>query len=212
MIVKRQTFADRKTYFAVHHPLFSRVPYPIHLIARSSCFRRFWICRVNWAAQSRSVGGYQIVAQAVRLHIRQDTNSKSSKREIAVVRTMLQAKLHRARVTQCFLDYEGSCGIDEDLLEVSGILPNQYIEIYNVTNGERFCTYAIRGRRGSGEISLNGAAARKVALGDILIICAYSAYNEAEVASHQPVVVLIDENNQVREVIRPAVHQPSIAA
>jgi aspartate 1-decarboxylase len=125
---------------------------------------------------------------------------------------MLQAKLHRARVTQCFLDYEGSCGIDEDLLDVSGILPNQYIEIYNVTNGERFCTYAIRGRRGSGEISLNGAAARKVALGDILIICAYSAYSEAELASHQPIVVLMDENNQVREVLRPAVQQPSIAA
>jgi aspartate 1-decarboxylase len=93
---------------------------------------------------------------------------------------MLQAKLHRARVTQACLDYEGSCGIDEELLEVSGILPNQYIELYNVTNGERFCTYAIRGRRGSGEISLNGAAARRVAIGDILIICAYAAYSEAE--------------------------------
>ena len=76
-----------------------------------------------------------------------------------MIRTMLQAKLHRARVTQACLDYEGSCGIDEDLLELSGILPNQYIELYNVTNGERFCTYAIRGKRGSGEISLNGAAA-----------------------------------------------------
>jgi len=131
-----------------------------------------------------------------------------------VIRTMLQAKLHRARVTQACLDYEGSCGIDEELLELSGILPNQYIEIYNVTNGERFCTYAIRGRRGSGEISLNGAAARRVALGDILIICAYSTYNEAEIASHEPVVLLMDENNRVREVLRSsgAIHQPSPVA
>jgi len=131
-----------------------------------------------------------------------------------VIRTMLQAKLHRARVTQACLDYEGSCGIDEELLELSGILPNQYIEIYSVTNGERFCTYAIRGRRGSGEISLNGAAARRVALGDILIICAYSTYNEAEIASHEPVVLLMDENNRVREVLRSsgAIHQPSPVA
>jgi aspartate 1-decarboxylase len=117
-------------------------------------------------------------------------------------RTMLQAKLHRARVTQADLDYEGSCGIDEDLLDLSGIVPNQYIEIYNVTNGERFCTYAIRGKRNSGEISLNGAAARRAAIGDILIICAYSSYSEAELATHDPVVVLIDEKNRAREVIR----------
>ena len=131
-----------------------------------------------------------------------------------MIRTMLQAKLHRARVTQACLDYEGSCGIDDDLLDLSGILPNQYIEIYNVTNGERFCTYAIRGTRGSGEISLNGAAARRVALGDTLIICAYSAYNEAELASYQPIVLLMDESNRVREVIRTsgAVHASAVAA
>jgi aspartate 1-decarboxylase len=116
---------------------------------------------------------------------------------------MLQAKLHRARVTQACLDYEGSCGIDEDLLDASGILPNQYIEIYNVSNGERFCTYAIKGRRGSGEISLNGAAARKAAIGDVMIICAYSSYSEAELATYEPVVVLIDEHNRASEVIRP---------
>jgi aspartate 1-decarboxylase len=131
-----------------------------------------------------------------------------------VIRTMLQAKLHRARVTQACLDYEGSCGIDEELLELSGILPNQYIEIYNVTNGERFCTYAIRGQRRSGEISLNGAAARRVAIGDILIICAYSAYNEVELASHEPTVILMDENNRAREVIRAigTTERPSVAA
>jgi len=129
-------------------------------------------------------------------------------RRFPLIRTMLQAKLHRARVTQACLDYEGSCGIDEELLELSGILPNQYIELYNVTNGERFCTYAIKGKRGSGEISLNGAAARKAAIGDILIICAYSSYSEAELATHEPVVVLMNEQNRAREVIRAtaAVH------
>lgn len=131
-----------------------------------------------------------------------------------MIRKMLQAKLHRARVTQACLDYEGSCGIDEGLLESSGILPNQYIEIYNVSNGERFGTYAIRGQRGSGEISLNGAAARRVAIGDILIICAYSTYNEAELVAHEPVVLLMDENNRVREVFRTSGtgHAPAIAA
>lgn len=115
---------------------------------------------------------------------------------------MLQAKLHRVRVTQALLDYEGSCGIDEDLLQLSGILPNQYIEIYNVTNGERFCTYAIKAPRNSGDITLNGAAARRAALGDILIICAYADYTEAEVATHEPIVVLMDEHNRPKDVIR----------
>jgi aspartate 1-decarboxylase len=115
-----------------------------------------------------------------------------------VIRTMLQAKLHRVKLTQAVLDYEGSCGIDEALLEVSGIIPNQYIEIYNIANGARFSTYAIRAPRGSGEISLNGAAARLGAVGDLLIICAYSAYDEAEVARHKPVVVLVDDHNRAR--------------
>ena len=119
-----------------------------------------------------------------------------------MTRKMLQAKLHRARVTQAILDYEGSCGIDEQLLELSGILPNQYIEIYNVSNGERFNTYAIRAQRGSGDITLNGAAARRAAIGDILIICAYATYSEAEIARHEPTVVLMDEKNRAREVLR----------
>jgi aspartate 1-decarboxylase len=113
-----------------------------------------------------------------------------------MLRTMLQAKLHRARVTCADLDYEGSCGIDQALLDLSGILANQYIEIYNISNGERFSTYAISAPRGSGEISLNGAAARKAMVGDLLIIAAYSQYSEAELASYRPVVVLLDENNR----------------
>lgn len=110
--------------------------------------------------------------------------------------TLLQAKLHRVRVTEADLDYEGSCGIDEDLLDASGLRENQYIELYNVANGERFSTYIIKAARGSGAISLNGAAARKAMVGDLLIICAYSQYSEAEAAVHRPVVVLVDERNR----------------
>jgi aspartate 1-decarboxylase len=110
--------------------------------------------------------------------------------------TLLQAKLHRVRVTEADLHYEGSCGIDEALLEASGLRVNQYIELYNVSNGERFSTYIIKAPRGSGAISLNGAAARKAMVGDLLIICAYSQYTEAEAATHEPVVVLVDDKNQ----------------
>ncbi|HEY0683366.1 MAG TPA: aspartate 1-decarboxylase [Steroidobacter sp.] len=115
-----------------------------------------------------------------------------------MLRTMLQAKLHRVRVTQADLDYEGSCGIDEALLEASGLRENQYIELYNVNNGERFSTYIIKAPRGSGAISLNGAAARRAMVGDLLIICAYSQYSEAEIEKHEPIVVLVDEQNRPR--------------
>ena len=115
-------------------------------------------------------------------------------------KTMLQAKLHRVKVTHAALDYEGSCGIDEDLLQASGIVPNQFIDIYNVSNGERFSTYAIPAPRRSGEISLNGAAARLAAVGDLLIICAYSSYEAADLQAYSPVVVLVDEHNRVRAV------------
>lgn len=111
---------------------------------------------------------------------------------------MLQTKLHRAKVTHADLNYEGSCGIDRALLDASGLIPYQYIDIYNVSNGMRFSTYVIEAERGSGEISLNGAAARCAAVGDLLIICAYSEYDAAELASYEPVVVLIDEGNRAR--------------
>jgi aspartate 1-decarboxylase len=115
-----------------------------------------------------------------------------------MTKTMLQAKLHRVRVTEADLHYEGSCGIDGLLLEASGIREFQYIEIYNINNGERFNTYAIRAPRGSGTISLNGAAARRAMTGDLLIVCAYSQYAEAELEAYRPVVILVDERNQVR--------------
>lgn len=113
-----------------------------------------------------------------------------------MLKTFLQAKLHRVRVTEADLDYEGSCGIDELLLEASGIAAFQAIDIYNVTNGERFSTYAIKAPRGSGTISLNGAAARRAMVGDLLIVCAYTQYSDAELATYRPVVVLVDEHNR----------------
>ncbi len=110
--------------------------------------------------------------------------------------TLLQAKLHRVRVTRADLHYEGSCGIDEELLERSGIREFQHLEIYNIENGERLTTYALKSPRGSHEICLNGAAARKAAVGDHLIICAYSSYSEAEQAEYRPVIVVVDDNNR----------------
>lgn len=117
-----------------------------------------------------------------------------------MLRTMLQAKLHRATVTHADLQYEGSCGIDEVLLEAAGLREFQYIELYNINNGERFTTYIIKAPRGSGEVSLNGAAARKAAVGDLLIICAYSGYSEAELAGYHPTVVLLEDNNRIAHI------------
>ncbi|MDP1635920.1 MAG: aspartate 1-decarboxylase [Gallionellaceae bacterium] len=114
-------------------------------------------------------------------------------------RTMLQAKLHRVRVTQSELHYEGSCAIDDDLLDASGIREYQQIDIYNVTNGERFTTYAIRAERGSRTISVNGAAAHKAGPGDILIIAAYSGYSEMEMQKYHPTLVYVDEHNRIVE-------------
>lgn len=112
-------------------------------------------------------------------------------------RIMLRAKIHRATVTQADLHYEGSCGIDEDLLDAADIREFEKIELYNVNNGQRFSTYAIRGKRGSGEISLNGAAARCAHLGDLLIICTYAPLTDAEASGHVPKVVFVDDNNRI---------------
>jgi aspartate 1-decarboxylase len=112
-------------------------------------------------------------------------------------RTMLQAKLHRVCVTHSELHYEGSCAIDDNLLDASGISEYQQIDIYNVTNGERFTTYAIRAERGSGIISVNGAAAHKADPGDLLIIACYSLYNELELQQFHPQLVYVDKNNGI---------------
>jgi len=112
---------------------------------------------------------------------------------------MLQTKLHRATVTHSELHYEGSCAIDGSLLDLSGIREYQQIDIYNVNNGERFTTYAIRAEENSGTISVNGAAARRATAGDILIICAYSEYNEEELAVFKPRLIYLDDNNGVKD-------------
>ena len=111
--------------------------------------------------------------------------------------TLLKAKLHRVATTHAELDYEGSCAIDGDFLDAAGILDYEQIEIYNLGNGERFSTYAIRAEAGSRIISVNGAAAHKASVGDRLIICAYARMSEAEAASHKPSLVYFDENNHV---------------
>lgn len=112
-------------------------------------------------------------------------------------RIMLKAKLHRVHVTHAELHYEGSCAIDDDLLDAADIREYQQIDIYNVTNGERFSTYAIRAQRGSGVISVNGAAAHKAGPGDILIIASYAMYSELELQKHHPQLVYVDEHNRI---------------
>lgn len=113
--------------------------------------------------------------------------------------TLLKGKLHRARVTHADLHYEGSCGIDGDLLDLAGIRENESIDIYNVSNGKRFRTYAIRAEAGSGIISLNGAAAYMADLGDIVIICAYAHMDEKEADTHKPKLVYCNEDNTVKD-------------
>ena len=110
---------------------------------------------------------------------------------------MLKAKLHRARVTHSELDYEGSCAIDGNLLDLAGIHEYEQIQIYNVTNGERFTTYAIRAESGSRMISVNGAAAHKAKEGDIVIICAYAQYTAAELLNYKPRMVYLADGNVV---------------
>ena len=112
-------------------------------------------------------------------------------------RIMLKAKLHRVRVTHSELHYEGSCAIDDDLLDAADIKEYQKIDIYNVNNGERFSTYAMRAQRCSGVISVNGAAAHKANPGDILIIASYALYSELELQKYHPQLVYVDEHNRV---------------
>jgi aspartate 1-decarboxylase len=110
---------------------------------------------------------------------------------------MLKAKLHRACVTHSELDYDGSCAIDSNLLDASGIREYEQIQIYNITNGERFTTYAIRAEAGSRIISVNGAAAHKAAVNDRVIICAYGGYSDVELLNHRPKLLYLDEHNHV---------------
>lgn len=111
--------------------------------------------------------------------------------------TLLKSKLHRACVSLVNKEYEGSCAIDGDLLDAAGIHQYEQIQVYNIDNGERFTTYAIRAQEGSGTISLNGAAAHKAAPGQRVIICTYAALDESEVAGFQPTLIYLDEHNRI---------------
>ena len=112
-------------------------------------------------------------------------------------RSLLKSKLHRVTTTHSELHYEGSCAIDDDLLEAANIIENEQIDIWNVNNGERFSTYAIRAERGSGIISVNGSAARRAAPGDLLIIASFGLFDDSEVATHQPTLVFVDAQNRI---------------
>ncbi|MGV3345554.1 aspartate 1-decarboxylase [Enterobacteriaceae bacterium LUAb1] len=117
-------------------------------------------------------------------------------------RTMLQGKLHRVKVTQADLHYEGSCAIDQDFLDASGILEYEAIDIYNVNNGQRFSTYAIAAERGSKIISVNGAAARCACPGDILIICSYIEIENDAARSWQPKVAYFEGDNEMKRLAK----------
>ncbi len=112
-------------------------------------------------------------------------------------RIMLRAKIHRATLTGADLHYEGSCGIDCDLLDACDMLPGEQIEIYNVTNGARLTTYVIAENAGSGRITLNGSAARHAALGDLLIICTYAPMDDASARTFRPRIALLDSDNRI---------------
>ena len=114
-----------------------------------------------------------------------------------MLRQMLRAKIHRATVTEACLQYEGSITIDQDLLDAAGILPYELVMISNLNNGERFTTYAMAGKRGEGEIVLNGPTARKAVVGDKVIIFCYEFYSEDEAKRHQPRAIFVDEMNHI---------------
>ena len=111
---------------------------------------------------------------------------------------VLKSKIHRAKITQADINYIGSIAIDEDLMEAANLIENERVSIYNITNGERLDTYVITGDRGSGIISLNGAAARKVAVGDYIIIVSYASMDFEEAKTFKPTIVFPDENNSVK--------------
>jgi len=116
------------------------------------------------------------------------------------MRTMLKSKIHRARVTQVNLDYEGSITIDKVLMEAGDLLPFERVEVLNINNGARFSTYAIKGEANSGVIGINGAAARLVAKGDMIIILSYCQLPDVEAIAMEPTVVYVDEKNRVIEL------------
>lgn len=116
-----------------------------------------------------------------------------------MLRVMMKSKIHRATVTQAELHYEGSLTIAAELMEAADILPYEMVHVYNISNGERFETYAIQGPEDSGVICLNGAAARKGAPGDLIIITTYATYDAQDLAQHHPKIVLLDRQNRLKD-------------
>ncbi len=116
-----------------------------------------------------------------------------------MLRSVLKAKIHRATITEADLNYEGSLTIDRNLLTAAGIIPFERVMVYNINNGERFDTYAIEGEAGSGVIGLNGAAARKGHIGDLIIIATYVMLEDSELAEFKPAILLLDEDNNIKK-------------
>jgi aspartate 1-decarboxylase len=117
-----------------------------------------------------------------------------------MLRYLLKSKIHRAAVTRCELHYEGSCAIDEDLLDASDIRENEQVHIWNIDNGERLVTYAICAKRGSGIVSLNGSAARRASVGDLIIIAAFGMVADEQIETHRPRLVFVDAKNRLTEL------------
>lgn len=113
-----------------------------------------------------------------------------------MLKTVLNSKIHRALVTECDLDYVGSITIDRELMDAVGLVENEQVHVLDINNGNRLTTYVIEGERGSGVIGINGAAARLVSKGDLVIICAYAQVNEEELSNHKPQILLVDEFNR----------------
>lgn len=116
-----------------------------------------------------------------------------------MIQTFLKAKIHRATVTDAELSYEGSIAIDEGLLEASGINQYEQVDVLNINNGERFTTYAVKAKKGSGTINIMGAAARKAQVGDLVIIISYCGLDEKEAKNHKPKVILVDGKNRAKK-------------
>jgi aspartate 1-decarboxylase len=116
-----------------------------------------------------------------------------------MLRVMMKSKIHRATVTQANLNYEGSLTLAAELMEAADILPYEMVHVYNISNGERFETYAIEGEPDSGVICLNGAAARKGAPGDLIIITTYATYDALELSQHHPKIILVDRHNRLKD-------------
>jgi len=115
-------------------------------------------------------------------------------------RTMMRAKVHRIAVTMCDLEYEGSLTLDTELMQAADMIPYERVEVYDITNGNRFATYLIEGEAGSGECCLNGAAAHMVDIGDKVIITSYVTLDDEAAARHEPKVVLVDDGNKIKQI------------